>query len=102
MSRDLEISLIEQYGCEKEPDAGEFYCSIRQHQRTDHTLFEQQWWARLEAVGPRKKQNLERILRHPEYRFAFDCQLDMPGLAGGMNLGNVHPMFSMRCDEVCV
>jgi hypothetical protein len=24
----------------------------------------------------------------------------MPGLAAGMNLGNVHHMFAMKCDEV--
>jgi hypothetical protein len=102
MSRDLEIPLTEQYGCEKEPDAGEFYRYARQHQQTDHTLFEQQWWARLEALGQRRKQNLERILKHPESRFAFDCQLDMPGLAGGMHLGTVHHMFAMGCEEVCV
>jgi hypothetical protein len=100
ISRDLETAMTEQYACERQPDAGEFYCIIRQHQQANHAFFEQQWWARLEAVGPRRKQNLDRILKHPGYRSAFDCQLDMPGLAGGMNLGTVHHMFAMRCDEV--
>jgi hypothetical protein len=100
ISRDLETALTEQYACEKEPDAGEFYTLIRQHQQTGHALFEQLWWARLEAVGPRRKQNMDRILKNPHYRAAFDCQLDMPGLAGGMNLGTVHHMFAMKCDEV--
>jgi hypothetical protein len=101
ISRDLETALTEQYACEKAPDAGEFYRIIRQHQHSGHTLFERQWWARLEAVGPRRKQNLDRILKHSAYRSAFDCQLDMPGLAGGMNLGTVHEMFAMGCNEVC-
>jgi hypothetical protein len=62
--------------------------------------FEQRWLARLEAIGERKLQNMDRILKHPEYRSAFDCQIDMPGLAGGMMLGTVHQMYAMKCDEV--
>jgi hypothetical protein len=96
----LEKALVEQYACERIPDAGEFYTFIRQHQLSGHALFEQLWWARLEAVGARREQNLKRVLKNPSYRSAFDCQLDMPGLAGGMNLGTAHHMFAMKCDEV--
>ncbi|KAG9228035.1 hypothetical protein BJ875DRAFT_447230 [Amylocarpus encephaloides] len=55
-------------------------------------------WARLAAIS-KHKENLEQAFRHPDYRAAFDVQLDVPGLAGGMRLSTTHTMFSMRCHE---
>jgi hypothetical protein len=100
MNHELKTTLIEEYSCEKEPDDGTIYRKIRQHQESGNAYFEQRWWARLAAISDRKKKNLKRILDHPEYRSAFDCQLDIPGLGGGMRLGTAHTMFAMRCDEV--
>ena len=97
LCRDLKPVLVED---EKTPDDGEFYCKIRQHQLSANECFAQRWWARLAAAARRKKQNLRRLLRHPAYTAAFDCQLQIPGLAEGMNLGVLHTMFAMRCDEV--
>jgi hypothetical protein len=62
--------------------------------------FEKRWWARLAAISNYKKENLEKIFRHTDYRAAFDVQLDVPGLAGGMRLSTTHTMFSIRCHEV--
>lgn len=100
LGQDLKSALIEEYACEKTPEDGEFYCKIRGYQLADNTFFEHRWWGRLAAVAKRKKQNLERLLKHPAYTAAFDCQLEIPGLAGGMSLGSLHTMFAMRCDEV--
>jgi hypothetical protein len=47
-----------------------------------------------------KEKNLKRILNMPQYKGAFDCQLDIPGLGGGMRLGTVHTMLALKCDEV--
>jgi hypothetical protein len=96
----LRTALAEEYACERQLDDGEIYCKIRQHQKLGHAYFKQRWLARLEAIGERKLQNMNRILKHPKYRSAFDCQIDMPGLAGGMILGTVHQMYAMKCDEV--
>ncbi|KAF2843888.1 hypothetical protein T440DRAFT_462707 [Plenodomus tracheiphilus IPT5] len=98
-THDLKTALMEEYACEKDPDDGEFYCKIREHERSGHPFFHVLWLARLKAVAVRKRQNLDRLLKHPGYSRAFDCQLDMPGLAGGMNLGTLHKMFAMKCEE---
>lgn len=100
ISHELRTAIAEEYMCEKEPEDGEFYSKIRQYQQSGDKYFEDGWWARLAALGGQKKKNLKRILKDPVYTSAFDCQLDMPGLSGGMRLGTIHTMFSMRCSEV--
>ncbi|CAN9192860.1 unnamed protein product [Alternaria alternata] len=95
LCRDLKPVLAED---EETPDDGEFYCKIRQHQSANE-CFAQRWWARLKVAARRKSQNLRRLLRDRTYTAAFDCQLQIPGLAEGMNLGVLHTMFAMRCDE---
>jgi hypothetical protein len=102
ISYELRTAIAEEYAYEKEPEDGEFYRKIRQYQRSKDEYFEDEWWARLSAVSGQKKKNLARILKHPAYMAAFDCQLEMPGLGGGMRLGTIHTMFSMRCDEVSI
>ena len=92
--------MAEEYACEKQPDDGEIYYRIRHYQNTGEPYFEQRWLARLEAIGKRKKQDMSRVIKHPQYRSAFDCQLEMPGLASGMNLGTLSHMFAMKFDEV--
>ncbi|KAH7108729.1 hypothetical protein B0J11DRAFT_241648 [Dendryphion nanum] len=85
----------------KEPDDGEIYSKIREYQGyrgAANPCFEKRWWARLAAIS-NHKENLERILRHTDYKIAFDVQLDVPGLAGGMRLSTTHTMFAMRCHE---
>ncbi|KAF1970799.1 hypothetical protein BU23DRAFT_537524 [Bimuria novae-zelandiae CBS 107.79] len=99
---DLRKALAEDHSCQVQPSDGDFYCKVRQHQLSGNAYLEKKWLGRLQAAGKRKKQNLVRLLKHSEFRSAFDCQLQMPGLAGGMNLGTIHVMFAMRCDEVTV
>ena len=92
--------MVDAYSSEKEPHDGHFYTKIRHYQCTGDHYLEDTWWARLASISVQKKKNLARLLRNPEYRSAFDCQIDMPGLRGGMKLGTIHTMLSMRCDEV--
>ncbi|KAF2844516.1 hypothetical protein T440DRAFT_436373 [Plenodomus tracheiphilus IPT5] len=102
ISHDLKTALEEEYSCEKVPPDGEFFSKIRHYQKTANAVLERWWWARLSFVSVKKEQNLKRILhdiRYTSYRSAFDFQLDMPGLSGGMRLGTVHKMFAMRCDD---
>jgi hypothetical protein len=96
----LRTAIAEEYAYEKEPGDGEFYRKICQYQQSGDKYFEEEWWARLNTVSGQKRKNLAQILKHPAYMAAFDCQLDMPGLGGGMRLGTIHTMFSMRCDDV--
>lgn len=43
---------------------------------------------------------MKQIIRNPDFRAAFDIQLDVPGLGGGMSLGLTHKVFGMKCHEV--
>ncbi|KAH8701384.1 hypothetical protein GQ44DRAFT_778714 [Phaeosphaeriaceae sp. PMI808] len=43
---------------------------------------------------------MKQIIRNPDFRAAFDIQLDVPGLGGGMSLGSTHKMFGMKCHEL--
>jgi hypothetical protein len=95
--------LIEEYSAEKEPDDGEIYSKIREYQGyggPGNPYFEKRWRARLAAISDSKKEHFEQIFRHKDFRAAFDVQLDVPGLAGGMRLSTTHTMFATRCHEV--
>jgi hypothetical protein len=103
LNYDLKTTLIEEYSCEKKPDDGEIYHKIREYQGyygAGNPYFEKRWWARLYAISKHKWDNLKQILRHPDYRAAFDIQLDIPGLGGGMRLSTSHKMFAARCHDV--
>jgi len=103
LNQELKTTLIEEYSAEKEPDDGEIYSKIREYQGyggAGNPYFEKRWWARLAAISNHKKENLEQIFRHTDYRAAFDVQLDVPGLQGGMRLSTTHKMFADRCEEV--
>lgn len=41
LSHELRTTLEEEYSCEKEPDDGEFYCKIRQYQKSQNVYFEE-------------------------------------------------------------
>lgn len=43
---------------------------------------------------------MKQIIRNPDFRAAFDIQLDVPGLRGEMSLGSTHKVFGMKCHEV--
>jgi Protein of unknown function (DUF3723) len=93
-------SLTEDYSVEKEPDDGEIYRKIRCYQNEGNSYFEDRWWAILSAISIYKKKHLKRLIDHRRYKAAFDVQLDIPGLGGGMRLSTLHKMFAMRCDDV--
>ena len=80
------------------------YYKVRKYQgyggQADPFL-ESRWWALIEYYSKKKKENLKKILDDPEYRTAFDIQLEIPALGDGMELGVIHKMFTMGCDEVC-
>jgi hypothetical protein len=93
-------SIAEDYSVEREPDDGEIYRKIRCYQKEGNSYFEDRWWAILSSISIYKKRNLKRLIDHRRYKAAFDVQLDIPGLAGGMKLSTLHKMFAMRCDDV--
>lgn len=100
---ELKTTLIEEYSNERDPDDGEIYRKIREYQGyrgVGNPYFERKWWARLQAISNHKKENLEQLFRHPQFKAAFDIQLLIPGLGDGMRLSTIHKMFAMKCDKV--
>jgi hypothetical protein len=100
---DLKTSLIEEYSIEKEPDDGKIYRKIREYQGyhgEGNPYLEKRWWAILGAISTHKRSNLKQLFRNPDYKAAFDIQLDIPGLGAGMRLSTLHKMLAMRCDDV--
>ncbi|KAF2647755.1 hypothetical protein K491DRAFT_614063 [Lophiostoma macrostomum CBS 122681] len=96
-------TLIEEYSCEKKPDDGEIYSKIREYQGYGgggNPYFESRWWALLHGISSHKSDNMKQIIRNPDFRAAFDIQLDVPGLGGGMSLGSTHKVFGMKCHEL--
>jgi len=81
--------MIKEYFYEKKPDDSGIYYKICQYQVLGNAYVEERWWAHLAAISDRKKQNLKCILNRPEYRAAFDLQLDVLRLGGGMKLMSV-------------
>ena len=57
ISYELRTAMAEEYAYEREPDDGEFYHKIRQHQQSGNEYSEDQWWARLSAVSSQKKES---------------------------------------------
>jgi hypothetical protein len=55
------------------------------------------WMARLS--GP-KQDSLKRLLRRDGFTKGLEALLDLPGLWGGLELGNVRRLLALRCDEV--
>lgn len=93
LSNNLKLDLIYEYKAEKRPDCGEFYYNIRRfmgYQEPPNLFFEKRWRALLGATLANGPRNLARILNHPDYRYAFDVQLDIPGLSSGIRLSTVH------------
>jgi Protein of unknown function (DUF3723) len=100
LSDELKTTLIDEYSAERIPDDGEFYRKIRGYQQERSPQFEKQWWARLNDVSPSKKSKLERLFRNPDWKAAFDLVLDIPALDDGIEIGNLHTIIGMRCEEV--
>ncbi|KAB5549386.1 hypothetical protein GE09DRAFT_966245, partial [Coniochaeta sp. 2T2.1] len=100
---DLDIELSEEYSAEKIPDDGVVYCKIRKYQGyrgIADSFLERRWWALIEYYSKRKKDNMKKILDDPDYREAFDIQLEIPALGDGMQLGVIHKLFTMKCHEL--
>lgn len=99
----MDIELSEEYSAEKIPDDGVVYCKIRKYQGyrgIADSFLERRWWALIEYYSKRKKDNMKKILDDPDYREAFDIQLEIPALGDGMQLGVIHKLFTMKCHEV--
>lgn len=100
-------SVIEEYSCEKAPEDGEIYYKIRKYDgyfgaEGKSPYFLKRWWALLE-ITLQKRKNMERLLtklEYCEYKDLFDIQMEIPGQAWGIVLGNLHTIFATSADVV--
>lgn len=93
----METTLIEETRNERPIPDGEIFRRIRLYHRGKCTELEQKWWARLSES---KRKDLRQLLKNQKYAEAFDQLLEWPGLWYPIQLGTLHRLLTMRCDEV--
>ncbi|GLA10289.1 hypothetical protein AnigIFM60653_002384 [Aspergillus niger] len=97
-------SLREHFPNQRRPPDGLIYERIRFYQgKLGHPPDENAealWWA-VPRHDPKSKKHvyLRAFLQHPSFPAAFDALLLIPGLWAKMQLGVLHTMVSLRCDE---
>ncbi|KAK6436022.1 hypothetical protein LTR95_007786 [Oleoguttula sp. CCFEE 5521] len=88
--------LAEEYSNERAHGDGEIFYKIRRyHQRGDRDN-ENKWWARLTVS---KRKDLRQLLRDHRFITAFDNLLPWVGLWEPVQLGTLHRLLTMKCDE---
>lgn len=98
ISTNLQTVLIEEYANERKPHDGEIYRKIRQYQLEGNVQFVERWKLRLSSQN--KLKRLQQLSARVEVREAFDALLPITGLWAGLNIGSLHRMLALKCDEV--
>lgn len=92
------IKIIECNANEQPYSDGEIFRKIRLYHRKDDKSSEQKWWARLTKT---KQKDVQQLLKnHSDLTHAFDSLIDMPGLWYPVQLGTLHRLLTLRCNEV--
>ena len=93
------IRIVEAYSNEQKPSDGEIFRKIRLYHRENDQEAEKRWWSRLEKSKPK---DLRQLFRRPSLIASFDALIDMPGLWAKLQLGALHRLLVLKCDEVRV
>ena len=93
------IRVVEVYSNEQKPSDGEIFRKIRLYHRENDQEAEKRWWSRLEKSKPK---DLRQLFRRPLLAASFDALIDMPGLWAKVQLGALHRLLVLKCDEVRV
>lgn len=91
--------IIESYTNEQKPSDGEIFRRIRLYHRENKVEEERNWWARLHNSKPK---DLRQLFKRRELISGFDKLLEMPGLWSKVQLGALHRLLTLKCDEVCL
>ncbi|KAI9717976.1 MAG: hypothetical protein M1828_007012 [Chrysothrix sp. TS-e1954] len=75
---------------------GEIYYKARTYSRAGDGPSERKWLARL---SPGKRKDLNQLMRDASFMRAFDKLLAFPGLWQPVELGMVHRLLALKCDE---
>jgi hypothetical protein len=93
------VRIIESYSNEQKPSDGEIFRKIRLYHRENNQEAQKRWWSRLEKSKPK---DLRQLFRRPSLVAGFDALIDMPGLWAKLQLGALHRLLVLKCDEVCI
>ena len=93
------MCIVEAYSNEQKPSDGEIFRKIRLYHRENDQEAEKRWWSRLEKSKPK---DLRQLFRRPSLTASFDALIDMPGLWAKLQLGALHRLLVLKCDEVRV
>ncbi|KAF1935627.1 hypothetical protein EJ02DRAFT_484202 [Clathrospora elynae] len=88
--------IIESYSNEQKPSDGEIFRKIRLYHRENDQEAQKIWWSRLEKSKPK---DLQGLFRRPSLAAGFDALIDMPGLWAKLQLGALHRLLVLKCDE---
>ncbi|KAI1680263.1 DUF3723 containing protein [Pyrenophora tritici-repentis] len=91
------VQIIESFANEQKPSDGEVFRKIRLYHRENDEEAQKRWWSRLEKSKPK---DLRQLLRRPMLIAGFDALIDMPGLWAKVQLGALHRLLVLKCDEV--
>ncbi|KZM19287.1 hypothetical protein ST47_g9567 [Ascochyta rabiei] len=90
------VRIIESYSNEQKPSDGEIFRKIRLYHRENDQEAQKGWWSRLEKSKPK---DLRQLFRRPLLAAGFDALIDMPGLWAKLQLGALHRLLVLKCDE---
>ncbi|CBX95206.1 hypothetical protein LEMA_P023580.1 [Plenodomus lingam JN3] len=88
--------IIESYANEQKPRDGDIFRKIRYYHREKDAEAENRWWARLDKSKPK---DLRQLLKRHKLASAFDALIDFPGLWAKIQLGALHRLLTLKCDE---
>jgi hypothetical protein len=87
----------EAFSHEQKFSDGVIFRNIRENYYKQDEISEKKWWARLTET---KRRDLRQLLNSGPLINAFDELLTYPGLWQPIQLGTLHRLHSLRCQEV--
>ncbi|KAF2023971.1 hypothetical protein EK21DRAFT_79763, partial [Setomelanomma holmii] len=91
--------IIEAFAYEQRPSDGEIFRKIRLYHRQQDEESEKRWWSCLDKSKPK---DLRQLLKRNMLVSAFDTLIDMPGLWSTVQIGALHRLLALKCDEEMV
>lgn len=99
LPRDICVDIIEETLNEQQYSDGDIFRKIRTYHKQGDKKAETKWWARLSRT---KQKDLKQLLNKASLADAFDRLTDMPGMWCSFQLGALHRLLTLHCDEVSI
>ncbi|KMU81600.1 hypothetical protein CISG_09213 [Coccidioides immitis RMSCC 3703] len=89
-------ALVDEYSNKQPPSDGEVYQKVRQYEYEANTCHKDCW---ITCLSENKAKCLQQLLHHDHIWAGFDSLLVIPELWSGMNIGSLHQVITLNCDE---